>query len=792
MTESERLQHLDTESSVILLGSGFSLEATNALGRNPPNGKRLRRHFVEALRMPPDTDFDLQILADDFAENDPERLFDELTSLFRITELSQNQKKILGSKWRRIYTTNYDDCVEVFRTSVKENQNSYDVSDSIPNKLQDGSVVHLHGSLREMTPDNVKSSIILGETSYINQYMQRSPWFDQFQKDISFASNLFIVGYSLSDYHIATLLMMSPSIAQKTIFIQGPLMDEMFLRRTKDYGRTFWTGLDGFAEILETTPRLASASDILSLRNFRPLSPANDKQTKRPPTANEVYDLIVYGKLIPARLFASLPSEDYVIRRKIGISHAIEVLESSRSLIVDSRIGNGKTVYLYILSYFLSELGYNCLIFKNGSEIHYGDIEFLKSVKRLVIFFEQYGTNQVIIRGLADSLPNAKFVVEIRTSIFEVRYHEVSGVVPKPFGRVTLNKLNQSEVEALHSLCKRAGINVSDDFGSRGDLREILLQQFRHPTIRNRVVDFLTPIFNSRVKRKIMIMSMLTAVQHGAIESYFLRSILGVDPYSEFKSIEEVASELFDTSSDDFKVRSPVFAEFVVDEFVEPNEIADCVVEIILAASTRRKERSFRVLMASMMAYSNLKQSLRRQDDVHQLIKQIYERIRNDVIINDEPLFWLQYAILSSEMDRLDLAKSYISSAYDRAGRIEGFETYQIDTQAFRIALLSATRSSPGSEVVEFDEIIETIEKINNMISEESHRFYAVRVLEHIPAFIASRFEDLSTVDQSKFVYWIHIVLQSLERLHPGFKAASGSDQIKSMISTAVGAALYR
>ena len=42
----------------------------------------------------------------------------------------------------------------------------------------------------------------MSEASYVNQYVVRSPWYDQFQRDIAFANALYIVGYSLADYHI--------------------------------------------------------------------------------------------------------------------------------------------------------------------------------------------------------------------------------------------------------------------------------------------------------------------------------------------------------------------------------------------------------------------------------------------------------------------------------------------------------------------------------------------------------------------------------------------------------------
>ncbi|OUC13658.1 MAG: hypothetical protein B0A82_16100 [Alkalinema sp. CACIAM 70d] len=83
-------------------------------------------------------------------------------------------------------------------------------------------MVHLHGSIRLVTEENVLDSLVLGEASYVNQYVTRSPWYDQFQRDLAYASAVYIVGYNLGDYHIAALLMANPAVAARTVFIQGP------------------------------------------------------------------------------------------------------------------------------------------------------------------------------------------------------------------------------------------------------------------------------------------------------------------------------------------------------------------------------------------------------------------------------------------------------------------------------------------------------------------------------------------------------------------------------------------
>lgn len=68
---TDGIEEFDPQNSILFLESGFSLGATNIANDSPPNGKGLRRHFIQQLRLPADTDYDLQVLSEEFAEDAP-------------------------------------------------------------------------------------------------------------------------------------------------------------------------------------------------------------------------------------------------------------------------------------------------------------------------------------------------------------------------------------------------------------------------------------------------------------------------------------------------------------------------------------------------------------------------------------------------------------------------------------------------------------------------------------------------------------------------------------------------
>lgn len=372
-------------------------------------------------------------------------------------------------------------------------------------------------------------------------------------------------------------------------------------------------------------------------------------------------------------------------------------------------------------------------------------------------------------------------MVEVRTGTFEVRYHEFANLLPRPFDRVSLNRLTRPEMVAFGQLCESAGLRAPN-LDHRGDLRDVLLDIFENSDVRNRIKETLAPLFENKTTQRILTMTMLIATHQGSIGASFVRNVVGEDPFMALKPLEDLSHEIFDVSADGFKVRSSIFSSFVVSAFIAQEEIADTVVKVTLAAAQRRHERPYRVLMSNMMAYSSLRKTLHGKGDPDTVIASIYERLRYDERVSSEPLFWLQYAIAMVEKSRLDAADEFIATAYRKAKELSGFQTYQIDTQAFRIALMRATEQKTGQEISNISAILQGFERINTMLSDGNHRSYAVKVLEYVQPFAKTRFGDLINGERIAVQLWLLKIKQSLSLLPDEFKTTAGSEEVRKSI----------
>ncbi len=108
------IEILDPANSVLFLGSGFSADATN-IARSPvPAGHPLLERLAKALDEDPN-ELDLKSAADEFLDRFDLSLYQLLYETFTISEVLDYQRDIVSLPWARIYTTNYDDIVNLVK-----------------------------------------------------------------------------------------------------------------------------------------------------------------------------------------------------------------------------------------------------------------------------------------------------------------------------------------------------------------------------------------------------------------------------------------------------------------------------------------------------------------------------------------------------------------------------------------------------------------------------------------------------------------------------------------------------
>jgi hypothetical protein len=185
------------------------------------------------------------------------------------------------------------------------------------------------------------------------------------------------------------------------------------------------------------------------------------------------------------------------------------------------------------------------------------------------------------------------------------------------------------------------------------------------------------------------------------------------------------------------------------------------------------------------MKFSTLQRFLKFHPASDTAIEQHFVRLSRDKAVNDEPLFWLQYSIFMKNSGDVRNARMFLNTGYDRASNIEGFKTFQLDTQALSIYLLQEIESQ-DSIVEGLEDILKAIEIVSDMIADQSNRHYAIEVIGEIPAFVEVRSKALTQPEKVALVFQLNRVSQTLAELPSAEQAYSGSEIIREKIQAAV------
>ncbi len=789
----QEIQEIDPSESILFLGAGFSKSAENICGDNIPLSDQLQQKLANMLNVDGDK-YDLKVLADEVHSRPDFDLYQILYETFTANKISKEQDNILRPTWKRIYTTNYDDIVEFFHLQNNNRIQSYSFTDDIPQRLNNGSIIHLHGVIRSTNRENMFDQLVLNESSYVRQRFEDSPWYNHFIRDLKFCQNCFFVGYGLRDYHISSLLMQNENWRQKIFFVVEQNPDEIFKNRVSPYGKILPIGLMGFSQLCQTRPRSRIAQSLNTLNTFRYLDPIKDKKTLSKPTVSEIMNLVAYGGFNDQRCYSTLPLADYVIPRKQLVQQAVRKLKENNCLLVHSRLGNGKSIFLHILAYELSQDGFYCFLCKSEPELAkiQQDIEFLNTLDKAVIFFDSYDLAVDLMENLKNSQTLIKLVVTVRTNIQDVRMFEIIKMFPEPRSQLSLDGMNKRDKEDFKNLLDKSGIRIENferTIDRCRDFRDVVSSLYNNSKIAKQVTDQLAPAIQDKKFRSVFVVSHLFKSIGQDVDAVFLRNVTNSDPYIEIAKDPFIAYDIYKLDEDRIEVRSAVFSEYLIKTQFEAADIMEFVYRIITEAIKRKTEhgisRTNNAIIGGFMRYSALNRALGNESNKVDILNTLFERLRLNEAVNREPLFWLQYAILKNANDELPIAEHFIETAYSRAANIRNFHTFQIDTFALGLLMRIESRQKSHRSVKRFDQIIEKLERVRQMIGDGTRRYHAIKVLEGIDPFIQACVPALSTGQKNIFIYHFNLLIDSLNELTEEDRKQTGVPRIITGIKRA-------
>lgn len=767
-------QRLFEGNTILFLGSGFSLDAKNALGTKIPSVSKLVGEVLDAVGTPKDeADRATEPLTDvvDYCmstEDGAIAVASRLRQLFTVVELSEwQQDLIVAFPWKRIYTTNFDNAVEVACANRRKTLTVLSAMAPFekPPSGDARAVVHINGVASGLTPRNVDAQVRLSGKSYASNEFVSSKWAQLLSTDLAYCDSAVFVGFSVGDLDIGRIIVSHLS-KMKTHFFNGGSVSKMARAKLENFGAVHnQTGEDLCSALKKSavgksaTPGVPGYICFEKIR-IKPDTPQPDDLARR--------DLLIYGRLSTELVQSSLlvPNQDgYLFERSIEVD-ATAALQSGNDVAVLSALGNGKSVLLRKMALKLSSAGWDVFNLRDSTGNWLKEIEAICALKGKVV---------LLIDGAADCMMqieaigqrrsgNLRLLLGERTRRFEARFTDrrLESFGIKEIIEYEIDLLSDSERNDFDELLSGAGLWGRQAaltkaqrlkflrLQCRNEISSALLHVVRSEDIAKRIKFELDSDHLSQADFQVLAVGVALSVFGFRLPILDLGRLCGALETNQFlRMSSEFRDRLYDVRGGEFKVNSKIFGQYFLRDLVPSSLVLGALTKAIrnaLQLGIRLSEvdldeddaeskgdrfiRTANSFPAPMYVFRNIQQIVDIEGDFESVFS-FYEEIKRKSRLADDPLFWLQYAIAKLFSGDRASAKSYLDNSYGIAKRT-GFKTYQIDNQYARWLLESAVSTGITSEAfAAFDEAHRII--VGQMASHEQ---------AHYPFRIAIQYRD--------------------------------------------------
>lgn len=267
----DALQKGSQGKAILFCGAGASLDSIGFDCKELPAASPLLGKFNDYLG---NKFSKLSIAASKVADASIMDYFKIITDCFKVKAVSDEMKSIISFPWKRIYTTNYDDSIELSCEHIGKPKQTLTAADK-PSNILKGKlpIIHLHGFVNQFRVDIIREECILDYNSNVANRVYEGPWATELKNDISTADVVVFLGYSLYDPEIAKLVLQGENSKKKIFFINHKIEDEELSYMQAMFGTPLHIEKDGLARIIEFLP---VPTDVVN-KNYVCFKPASEQ-----------------------------------------------------------------------------------------------------------------------------------------------------------------------------------------------------------------------------------------------------------------------------------------------------------------------------------------------------------------------------------------------------------------------------------------------------------------------------------------------------------------------------------
>ena len=705
----------------------------------------------------------LQFVADYYIDHcDKSKLIHLLKRSYSLVSVSDEHQVICSVKWRRIYTTNYDDSIEL--STKKGGKLIEEVTFAVDPKeyyKKDKDIcVHINGSIKSLSSDTLNTSFKLSDSSYISgdSFTNSPSWKYHFKNDLDRCSAIVFIGYSLYDMEIKKILFSgSEEFRKKTYFVtkdDNPTLEET--HTLSKFGTVFKIGVNGFAHRLSLfTKNNPPINNKLAIKAFCKYESSGAEQTIR---AKDIDRFLLDGTIIDGHIDEAISAPQkspYLVIRE-EIEKAIKfVVNQKNNLIITGDFGNGKSIFIRELKSSLAIKGNDVFSLEDGEGDYIGDIDkFAYLDTEVILVVDGYENYFDLIQCFEKLNPsNVRLILAARTQEHDRLRNKFSSSLR--WSTICVDILTDTEIDKLVEIIDSIGMwgemacysperkkqliagsanvgNFGDRKGCEKKFSLTLLKIFDAPQMRVRIENLVNPIFAvDGLKQTAFAICLLSVLGYSSPTTALVSDVSGRDDIYETcldTDATRAFRQIFFLSSSGVDSRSPIFSISLLRNHFKPSFVTSQLLEIAEKyGSSENQGDKQKAILQEVLKFSTIERILSEKGK-KQNIKDYYEdlKIRVNWLIKD-PHYWLQYGMSHILFKEYDIAERYLDTAYSLAKNKNysgvPYNTSYIDNQYARIFLTKALQElDPATS---FNNFLKAHEKLLKTPSDQ-YRFRQV------------------------------------------------------------------
>lgn len=610
-------------------------------------------------------------------------LMQMLKNRFHISRISSSIESILEFPWTSIYTTNYDNGIEIGLQNTRKKHTPLNNLDDPSSPTSGVPVVHLHGFAEAWTSENFERSCILDADSY-RHLSGVSNWMERLRTEIERAEIVVFLGFSAADFHLSQVFFNATGLQNKAFFINRPTAspDPDERATQEEFGQVLYIGRETLADqILQILKQDAPKEPPLaSFERF-----TLPETTSSVPPVGAIEDLFIWGRVDRSQIKRDwdIGSPDYHVLRdeaaqivehlntrgNIAFVHG-DICEGKSLAILGAEIQIARGRPVFQLKHFYSDLlnEVSSIFASYPDAVLVVEGCFALREDRLAALIRQISASEggmiLSARSIATEAESEKLRV-IRTipSATDIRLGKIKGAEVDSLIALIDQIAGWREFSALTLNDRRRFIER--DCG--GVFPSVLLRLLRSNYVRNAYLAEYNKLSGIELNDKRMMITALIIAGIGFdAPASFLSEAFEKDCVATIKKIASDTDglKLVRVDGDFVKTIPSIGARNLLSNVIEDKDIVDTTIYILNYIRRKYRRSEFENhIFTQLMRYSILSSVV--SDDVE--VNRFFDNISKVSYFRELPLFWLQWHMAMSAQKSWLKAEEYLTMGYTAA-----------------------------------------------------------------------------------------------------------------------------